>query len=54
MGKKDLILKGISILIDLLASFVLPMASDKIKDGFLKKEQQDTIKEEVQKYLEAH
>lgn len=53
MAKKELFLKGVSILIDLLAAFLLPMASNKIKESFDKKEHREIIKEEVQLYLEA-
>lgn len=54
MVKKELIMKALSIVIDLSASFLLPLVSDKLKEGFDKKERRQMIKEEIQSYLEAH
>lgn len=54
MIQKEILLKGISIILDLASSFILPMVSDKISETFDKKEQREIIKEEVARYMEAH
>lgn len=51
MVKKELVLKGLSIILDLLSAFILPSISEKIKCNSAKNQQREIIKEEIQSYF---